>query len=324
MVARILLECGVDLGPREDLLEPNKGNREGYWENRRFNEVNDRLLDRLGGGWDVPPKLDDGWENSEELLELKELARRLVAEFPTDRPWGWKDPRTSLTLPFWRQVAPGLKVVVCVRDPLEVSHSLSRRDSSSEAFGLGLWLAYNRTILESTSADERIVTHYDSYFADPEPEIGRLVNELELPVKGVAAARAAATVNPRVRHERQNGRVQLPAEVAACYEELRKSVGGATKRAVLSSSDEQLAAVRSLLDEARVELEKLRPESELKEQLQREVGTLRNELEWRKGVMEHQAEQLRHRDERIEVLQNSRSLRYTAPLRRLAAVVRRH
>ena len=188
MVARILLECGVDLGPREDLLEPNTGNREGYWENRRFNELNDRLLDRLGGGWDVPPKLAEGWENDEELLELKELARELVAEFPTDRPWGWKDPRTSLTLAFWRQVVPGLNVVVCVRDPIEVSHSLSRRDSSSEAFGLRLWLAYNRAILDSTSAGERIVTHYDSYFADPDGEIGRLASQLDLPVTRVAAA----------------------------------------------------------------------------------------------------------------------------------------
>lgn len=51
------------------------------------------------------------------------------------------------------------------------------------------------------------------------------------------------------------------------------------------------------------------------EPIKQEVGSLRDEVEWRKGVMEHQ-------EHVLLVLQNSRSLRYTAPLRRIAAVLR--
>ena len=40
--------------------------------------------------------------------------------------WGWKDPRNSLTLPFWKELLPNLKVVVCVRNPIEVIASLRR------------------------------------------------------------------------------------------------------------------------------------------------------------------------------------------------------
>jgi len=54
----------------------------------------------------------------------------------------------------------------------------------------------------------------------------------------------------------------------------------------------------------------------LAEEIEREVETLREEIEWRKGVMEHQEEQL-------ETLRSSRSLRYTEPLRRIGAVLRR-
>jgi hypothetical protein len=54
----------------------------------------------------------------------------------------------------------------------------------------------------------------------------------------------------------------------------------------------------------------------LADEIEREVGTLREEIEWRKGVMEHYEEQL-------ETLKSSRSLRYTEPLRRLAASLRR-
>jgi hypothetical protein len=50
--------------------------------------------------------------------------------------------------------------------------------------------------------------------------------------------------------------------------------------------------------------------------IKEEVGVLREEIEWRKGVMEHQ-------EEALEVLRNSRSLRYTEPLRRVASLLRR-
>jgi O-antigen biosynthesis protein len=52
------------------------------------------------------------------------------------------------------------------------------------------------------------------------------------------------------------------------------------------------------------------------EPIKQEVGSLREEVEWRKGVMEHQ-------EYVIGVLQNSRSFRYTEPLRRVAALLRR-
>jgi hypothetical protein len=51
----------------------------------------------------------------------------------------------------------------------------------------------------------------------------------------------------------------------------------------------------------------------LADEVEREVETLREEIEWRKEVMEQ-----------LEPLRDSRSVRYTAPLRRLAAVLRRH
>jgi hypothetical protein len=54
----------------------------------------------------------------------------------------------------------------------------------------------------------------------------------------------------------------------------------------------------------------------LADAMEREVGELREDIEWRKGVMAHQEEQL-------ETLRNSRSLRYTEPLRRIAGIFRR-
>ena len=46
-------------------------------------------------------------------------------------PWGWQDPRTSLILPFWLACVPDLKIVVCLRNPLEVAVSLHQQHSTS-------------------------------------------------------------------------------------------------------------------------------------------------------------------------------------------------
>lgn len=52
------------------------------------------------------------------------------------------------------------------------------------------------------------------------------------------------------------------------------------------------------------------------DQFESEIKPLRDEVAWREDVMEELAKQL-------ELLQQSRSLRYTEPLRRVAAALRR-
>ena len=95
-----------------------------------------------------------------------------------------------------------------------------------------------------------------------------------------------------------------------------------------TSETRELAALRERTRELEAELEALRRAHEaqtrwlvsdrlaLAEEIELEVARLREEIEWRKGVMEHQEEQL-------EMLKSSRSIRYTEPLRWLAATVRR-
>ena len=63
--------------------------------------------------------------------------------------WGWKDPRNSLTLPFWQELLPNLKTLIIVRNPLEVAYSMRERNGTSYAFGLRLWEIYNRRLIEA-------------------------------------------------------------------------------------------------------------------------------------------------------------------------------
>ena len=214
MVAQFLHRCGVFLGPDAILMEAAEQNPEGFWEHVQVVEINDELLSLLGGGWDYPPSGPVDWSQA-RFDVLRTRAERVFTEFRDHPRWGWKDPRTSLTLPFWRTVVDDLRVVAVVRNPLEVAVSLRHRNGASLAFGLALWQATYRQLLADTSPEERILTHYDAYFGRPAAEFERVLRWLGLPEdQPVVAELARAARTTRLRHHRFTARDLIEADVS--------------------------------------------------------------------------------------------------------------
>jgi hypothetical protein len=201
MVTKLLHESGLYLGPESDLIPPGPGNPEGFWENRRFVQVNTRILKVLRGAWDYPPPVPEAW-SGESLAPLREKAETVLADFVDREPWGWKDPRNCLTLPFWQQMLNPLNVVLVVRNPLETAESLRKRNGFSYALGLALWHTYYQRVCDVAAPSERIVTHYDVYFRDPGPELRRVLQFLGMPVDEEVVERASATLVDEARHYR--------------------------------------------------------------------------------------------------------------------------
>jgi hypothetical protein len=218
MVTRLLNVCGLDLGPERDLLPPAADNPAGFWENADFVRLDDALLRARGGSWKRPPATPgDGGA-------LRGRALALVGRFAGRDPWGWKDPRCCLTLPFWRALVPGLRVLVCVRHPLAAARSLAARGDVSCREALGLWLEYNRRVLAAVPPDERVVTHYESYFEAPRAELSRVLRLLDLVPPCGAVARACAGIVPTLAHHHAApadfGEDGLPPGLVECYREL--------------------------------------------------------------------------------------------------------
>jgi hypothetical protein len=46
---------------------------------------------------------------------------------PLSRPWGWKDPRNTFTLPVWLDIFPEAKIIHLHRSGMDVALSLRRR-----------------------------------------------------------------------------------------------------------------------------------------------------------------------------------------------------
>jgi GT2 family glycosyltransferase/glycosyltransferase involved in cell wall biosynthesis len=197
MLTRLLHACGLYLGPKDELMPAQADNPDGFWEHLGFVALNDELLSQLGGAWDLPPKSHESFAHT-RLEPLCMKARLLIERFNSAGLWGWKDPRNSLTLPFWQDLLPGMKTLIMVRNPLEVAHSMKERNGTSYSFGLRLWEIYNRRAIDTAREQDRLVTHYDLFFENPETELQRIANFIGL--SDTEAGNAAALVTKRRRH----------------------------------------------------------------------------------------------------------------------------
>lgn len=228
MVARLLGLCGLHLGESGDFSEPISSNPEGHWEHRRFRGINDQLLDYWGAGWDYPPNLTVDWHD-QGLIPLRREAEHLIRELEPYEPWGWKDPRNSLTLPFWLDLLRRPKVVVAIRNPLEVAESLQKRNESSAAFCVNLWLAYHKALEAACPREQRIFVHYDAFFEKPEMELRRLVDFLDIPTPPSQIREATRSVKRRLRHHSvapaDLSSVGLQGEIAPTYDRLCREAG---------------------------------------------------------------------------------------------------
>lgn len=224
MVAKLLDQAGLYLGPESALMPPAEENPEGFFEHLEFVRLNDEILNAAGAGWDCPPDAEFRWENH-ELDGLRERAIALASTIDDRTPWGWKDPRTTLTLPFWELALGPLAVIAVVRNPLEVVTSLHRRNGFSVALSLTLWRIYAERLIQSTLPSERIVTHYDAFFSQPEQEVERLAAFIGLP-SSVEPGADSEPVRPapQLRHHRKTlldlQDAGFPSEVISLYLQL--------------------------------------------------------------------------------------------------------
>lgn len=183
LTARMLGLAGAHLGPAEELLgkdlhqldregprvlaRAREANPEGFFEHYRMVRLNERILRSLGGSWRDPPRLEPGWEAAESLVEAQVEARALIDEsFAGHGTWAWKDPRNSLTLPFWQRLLPDMRYVVCLRNPIDVAASLARRDGIEPDDAFALWLTYVASALMATAGRRRLLVSYERYFDD--------------------------------------------------------------------------------------------------------------------------------------------------------------
>lgn len=135
-LAGMLHDNGIVMGEHGDFHPPPmRENPKGFFENRRFRTVNDQVV-RTNGykvksfNPGIPPMKQvgvNGWEQMGHLIKYYN---------DKYKAWGFKDPRTCLTLHHWlraiRHAGHEAHVLYITRDYMEVAQSMRNRGNKEK------------------------------------------------------------------------------------------------------------------------------------------------------------------------------------------------
>jgi hypothetical protein len=138
LLTKILENCDVYWGR----------NKDEYNEAKEFQLLNEQLFSNANGKWDNPGPVEEYLSDTQRSeMEASNLRLTLDTQFfenffdhhpPFQNgpapvvpvQWGWKDPRNIFTLPVWLDVFPNARLVHIIRNGVDVTASLWRRETS--------------------------------------------------------------------------------------------------------------------------------------------------------------------------------------------------
>ncbi len=146
LVARLFHLAGADLGDPGSFHPGDRWNPEGYFEQLEVLAINRALVH---GPWGKLAyfHLPSTRTILKRAATRGERLRRAASDY---QGLVVKDTRFCLTLPAW--LAHGARVagvLICLREPIEVARSLSRRNRITVARGLRLWVTHCQRVLEN-------------------------------------------------------------------------------------------------------------------------------------------------------------------------------
>lgn len=144
-LAGSLQQRGLYLG---DVHEWNPHNLKGNRENQQVMDLNDEILEFNQGSWDTPPSTIT-WN-----IRHKEKRDLIISSLQDSKQiWGFKDPRTLITLGFWEDgLSQPFQLIGTYRHPYAVAASLHKRNGLPIESGLKLWYSYNNKLLNKWRA----------------------------------------------------------------------------------------------------------------------------------------------------------------------------
>ncbi len=203
LCAHMLHAMGVDMAETPGVSPENI---RGHWERSRINDLNDEVFAAFSRGWAQTSHalaLPDSWLHDPRVAAVGAALAAWLRPLVASGRFGFKDPRTARLLPLWRDVFATLNVrprfVFCVRDPIQVTRSISARDHLDAAQSEYRWLIYNMAAVLGVGRDPVCVVPYEEWFTRPEETARRLANFVD--VAPLDADVVRMIVDPSLRHD---------------------------------------------------------------------------------------------------------------------------
>lgn len=175
MVAGVCSRLGVDMG--EKPLAKSDFNPKGYYEDRDFQNLNRNILKKSGGSWhNYPPR--------ENILKTENYFKKdlesLITKKSNSLMWGWKDPRTCLTLPLYKPYLSSPKYIICKRDVGKVIDSLKRRNDFDPNKTESIYNHYNSEVEYFTKNENKIYINYEHSLKNKSELVNNLIEFLDI------------------------------------------------------------------------------------------------------------------------------------------------
>ncbi|UDL93107.1 hypothetical protein LGH83_10760 [Lichenihabitans sp. PAMC28606] len=175
-LAGTLVKMGAT-APRT-LMGASEGNERGHWESWAVMELNDEILAAVGSSWSDWHPIREFWDDEGFMARFRDRARAMLdTEFDHSTFYVFKDPRLCRILPFWIRVLGEsgaiFRVLLPVRNPLEVAYSLRKRSGFSLSLGLLLWLTHTLDAEAYSRGSARAVVDWTDFLSDSRLTLAR-------------------------------------------------------------------------------------------------------------------------------------------------------
>ena len=142
-IAGALNKIGINIGDR--MLRRTPSNPLGNFEDLDFVNLNEKILKISSGSWKSPPiEKNIIYQKDKFKKEIKDLIS--IKSENKSKYWGWKDPRTSLTIQLYLPYLKNPYFIVCHRQAKVVAESLLQRNRIEIQEGRKLWEIYEKRI----------------------------------------------------------------------------------------------------------------------------------------------------------------------------------
>jgi len=153
-----------------DLMKPTEDNPKGYFENNKIYLLNEKILREQSESWDNYSFDIDSIDSGSFERYVIHAKAVIEDELKYVNKLIIKDPRLCLLFPIWERALNELdikiKLVFAYRSPIEVSHSLLKRDEIAIEKGLMIWSHYFLQSELFSRNYKRMLVEYDKDFKD--------------------------------------------------------------------------------------------------------------------------------------------------------------
>jgi hypothetical protein len=242
-LTRVLGLCGAAL-PRHSMAAA-EDNRLGFWEPQPIVDAHDRFLKAAGTGWEaIADYPADIFASEPATACQRTLAALAVSEYGDAPLFVLKDPRISRLMPLWRPVLNKLsvapRIVIMVRNPLEVANSMNVRDGWSEHRTLMIWLRYMLAAERDTRDLTRCFIGYGQLMNDWRSAVARVSRQLGIafPTRDAAVEQEVdAFVRQDLQHHRYRAEVLFQQDdIADCVKQAYRCFSTAAETGMVDHS----------------------------------------------------------------------------------------